>query len=413
MTNVCLNLSLPHYKKILDVYGDIVGLEIISYMTSDKFIDWYGNLEFPNIINNVVTNINNEKLHVSDMLSFSKSLFENTELKTTTDTKINEKSVYDMIKDLKNKPINTLTESEKKLILGKTSISKFASMLKKQYISEPIFSTEDRLFEVFHKLETFADDKYKPLIKFIRENINNYNIKFDTIDTIDDYYNDLKLIGSEFYAYYDPVNNTIKMNKYLFEKDNKVFNYTNSEFNDYLLHEIIHAFTVYRFNNDDVFKNDIDDILNYIKENISQEEFNKYQDYLEDPEELLSSSFHDVNFQNVLSKIPSMKKNISVYQNFIDTIKAYINIDSPNIIDDIFDKTLDTILQKKLQFDSISRDILDLKFEIIKKYKSTDNKHLQLIVDGLAHDWLNFKYDYPNFNDFKTKIFDKLDSCLL
>lgn len=412
MSKICLNLSLPHYQNILTKYGENVGLELISYLTSNKFIDWYGSETFPSIYNDIITNSKGEQLFVIDTLSFTKSLFKPSVV-NKVEKQLNNVSPKDIIEQIKSKRSN-LTEIEKRLMSGKISIDDFFKSTNKTYIPDTEYNNDDKLFEVFHKLEMYADDKYKPLIKFIKTNIGNYEIKFDTIDTLDNYITEQKLIGSEFYGYYDPVTNTIKMNKYLFNKDDKNFNYNNPEFNAYILHELLHALTTFRFNNDDTFRNKMNDLLEYIKSNMSSNDLQKFSNYLDDSEELITWSFHDSDFQIALSKIPIYSKNVSVYQNFIDNIKAFINIDKPGVIDDVFHQTLDTIYQQKVQTDLDAPNITDLKSIILKKNYPISNDQLNDILQGLKSDWLNFKTDYNfDFNNYKNQVIEKLDNCLL
>lgn len=418
MIKVCVNYSLPHYKSILDNYGEDVGKELISYINSKLFVEWYGSDEFPKIYNDYVINSKNDKKHVSEMLQFTKPLFQSSSVskKISANNVLSRDEISDKLNEIKSKPESNLTEDERNLLSGKTNINKFFKLTDNIYKPDNIFDEKDSLFEVLYKLELYGHTKYKPLITFIKDNIRNYNIKFGVIDNIEEYYEYLTEIGLDFYAFYDPEFNEIKLNKYLLEKDNKTIKYDNEEINDYIMHELVHAFTLFRFESDDNFNEEVDNILNHIKNNLTREELELFDEQLSNAEEMIAWSFHDINFQKVLLKIPSLHKNETIYDTYINSIKETFSLDNNSIIDDIFYQTFDTINNKKIFDDNINSKLNTLKKEMIETlaHYNTSPEIVNLLTDNLSVNWVSYKFDNGNvFDKFKEDMFNKLHRCFI
>lgn len=418
MIKVCVNYSLPHYKSILDNYGEDVGKELISYINSKLFVEWYGSDEFPKIYNDYVINSKNDKKHVSEMLQFTKPLFQSSSVskKISANNVLSRDEINNKLNEIKSKPESNLTEDERNLLSGKTNINKFFKLTDNIYKPDNIFDEKDSLFEVLYKLELYGHAKYKPLITFIKDNIRNYNIKFGVIDNIEEYYEYLTEIGSDFYAFYDPEFNEIKLNKYLLEKDNKTIKYDNEEINDYIMHELVHAFTLFRFESDDNFNEEVDNILNHIKNNLTREELELFDEQLSNAEEMIAWSFHDINFQKVLLKIPSLHKNETIYDTYINSIKETFSLDNNSIIDDIFYQTFDTINNKKIFDDNINSKLNTLKKEMIETlaHYNTSPEIVNLLTDNLSVNWVSYKFDNGNvFDKFKEDMFNKLHKCFI
>jgi hypothetical protein len=418
MNKVCVNYSLPHYKSILNNYGEDVGIELISYINSKRFIDWYGNDDFPNIYNDYIINSKNDKKHVSEMLQFTKSLFQSSKVNKNirTNNVLTRDEINVKLNEIKSKSENNLTQSERDLLSGKTNINKFFKLTDNIYKPDNKFDEKDFLFEVLYKLDLYGHAKYKPLINFIKDNISNYDIKFGVINNFDEYSEHLKEIGSDFYAFYDPETNEIKLNKYLLEKDNKIIQYDNEEINDYIMHELVHAFTLFRFEDDDKFNEEMDNILNHIKDNLTLEELDLFNEQLSNAEEMIAWSFHDINFQKLLLKIPSLHKNETIYDTYINSIKETFNLSSNSIIDDIFYQTFDTINNKKIFDDDINSKLNTLKTEIVNTLAqyNTSSEITNLLLDNLNINWISYKFDNGNsFNNFRKDILDKLNTCFI
>ena len=54
--NSCINFNLPEYKRLKTLYGELSSIEIINYLSSNEFINWYGYDMFPIITNHTIIN---------------------------------------------------------------------------------------------------------------------------------------------------------------------------------------------------------------------------------------------------------------------------------------------------------------------------------------------------------------------
>lgn len=447
---ICYNYNLPYFQNIISTYGKHAAAEIITYIGTDKFKQWYGNeYEFPQIQNHIITNKNGEHLDIRSLIitmknEYAEYLSNNTPtevIKNRVDTffkksyqqKLVLPSSFDNLEDqhfinsIIKKSIENIklkantTYDEQQLLQGKISIEKYFGLNDQfKYIPENKYNTSDSLFEVYHKLKMFADSKYLPLITFLANNSYNTNVTFSKISSPkkDDKYS--KLMGSKFAALYKPNLNdnsaTIILNEYQLRKQNLIdskFTY-NDNVVKYILHELLHEYTNYRFDIDEEFRQKFINMYDYIIDNLPENHTSVIRYNMTEPHEIITYVFSDDLFKDTLNKIPSLENNAtSMYADTINTIKKAMNIKDGSVVEQLLQDSLETISLKSKYNDDYVK-IQNLKQLITDRYHYLDSTMLSVIINSIDTDWLSFKFNNKpeNFNEFQEFFLKKINNCL-
>lgn len=450
---ICYNYNLPYFQNIVLTYGKHAAAEIIAYIGTDEFKQWYGNeYEFPEIQNHIIKNSDGKSLDVRSLINVMKNEYADY-LSSNLPTEVMENRIdkffrkshqqklilpssFDNLEDqhfinsIIKKSIENIklkankTYDEQQLLQGKISIEKYFGLNDQfKYIPENKYDTNDALFEVYHKLKIYADSKYLPLINFLANNSDNTNVTFSKISSPkkDDKYS--KLMSSKFAALYKPNlsdnSATIILNEYQLKKQNLIdskFTY-NDNVVKYLLHELLHEYTNYRFNIDDDFKQKFIKIYDYIMENLPENHTSMIRYNMTEPHEIITYVFSDDLFKETLEKIPSFKNNnISIYTDTINLIKKAMNIKDGSIVEQLLEDSIETISLKN-DYNTDYAKIENLKRLITNRYHYLNSKILSVIIDSVNVDWLSYKFNNKteaqnNFNEFQENFLKKIHNCL-
>lgn len=441
--NSCINENLPYVQNLISTYGKKSSNEILAYLMTNDFSNWYGKeLEYPNIKNHIITNSNGAVLDIRDKIIITydsyishlsrndtsenildKFFSKNGQNKLIISGNLENMSEQELVNFIIKKSIDNIklkanrSYDEQLLLDSKISIEKFFGLNPSyKYIPNNKFDTSDHLFEVYHKLKLYAHKKYSPLIDFLMTHTNKVNITFDKISSLKKESKMKYVMSSDFAALYKPVpeNNSavIVINEFGLKKGKEIKKELiyDDVLVDLLMHELLHEYVDYRFYIDDNFKNNIERIHNHILSNLSNEEKEVYNYYIDDPRELITYMFSNKEIKHILSGIKSLK-NESFFDSISKEIRKTITIKEKSIIDDILLESLDTI-KLRSEYNNDFYKIIKLKRDIAITYNQVGDDVLIPILESIEKDWLSYKLNNKSFNDYKQDLLKTLKNCI-
>lgn len=326
----CINFNLPEYKRLETLYGELSSIEIINYLSSNEFIDWYGYNMFPIITNHIVINNKGNIIDLRDKIEHTKYFY----------TK--------HLNDIKN---NLSDVEYNNIVSGKISKKndKLSSLLLTDNVNDDDINSliSDYLLKIHRK--TFKTDTEKQILNGNQDEINRYfnlngSFKYDNYINNDDNIVTIKhKLNNVFHNEYKTVlNNNTPNVKNISILDNLTYDsfyydntlYINSKNND--LNNLTFAKNLVKA----IIYNSInisDDLFNHVKNNIVDT-----FDVMNNKEQFKEALFFNENFNRIL------KEN-----NLLSYINSQLNTgglfsynkkeDKVNIYTDIF------ITQQKLE----------------------------------------------------------------
>lgn len=441
--NSCINENLPYVQNLISVYGKKSSNEILAYLMTTDFSSWYGKeLEYPDIKNHIITNINGDTLDIRDKIiitynNYLSHLSNNNVSESVLDKFFSKKgqdrlilsgnlenmTKQELINSVIKESIDTIklkankTYDEQQLLNSKIPIEKFFGLNSNyKYIPDNKFNTSDHLFEVYHKLKLYANKKYLPLLDFLINHTNNVNITFSKISSSKKETKMTYMMTFDFAALYKPIpednSAIIVINEKGIKRNNKIKGELKYDdvLNDILIHELLHEYIDYRFFIDDDFKNKIEKIHNYILSNLSNEEKEIYLYYVDNPRELITYMFSNNDVKLILSRVKSFNNN-SALDELAKEIRKAVTIKDKSIVDDILLESLDTIKLRN-EYNSDFYKIIKLKRDIITTYRQIDDNTLLPILKSIESDWLSYKLNNKSFDKYKEDLLKTLKNCV-
>ena len=246
-----------------------------------------------------------------------------------------------------------------KTILAEKSISEFQDTELEEYIklnSEEAYADllNDTTEEVNH--EEFLNDIIvngkTEGIRTLAKNLQNLIKKFEATVGLSDlrvFFADQKTLETlskldpifgKTSGLYDAATNVIYLSKELSrEQTQKVY-----------LHELAHAITEKKIQNDPELKKEFTKLYEKAKESLGNDARFNYR--LSNVSEFIAGAFNDRDFITALSKLESVNgKTSSLFMEFLNLVKRILGLDKPSLLDDLY-YLVETTASSKLNIDT-------------------------------------------------------------